>query len=221
MYTLAAGSSASATTEVKRSQFLTVVARVEDEDEARTVIDEQKIFYPDARHHCSAYVLQSSSATPRTHSSDDGEPAGTAGAPILEVLLGADLVDVVAVVTRYFGGTLLGTGGLVRAYGGATQAALENAEIVRITKVPRFKAEIDLANAGKVEATLRRQDWHILDLKWGNTLIAYFAVPSSNAKEEEAQERGAQEKVESLIASVTRAEPKVEFEGWLDIEVPK
>lgn len=209
MFTLAAGTTTSATTEAKKSRFITVIEPVSSEDEARAVIDEQKRLYPDARHHCSAYVLESSGATPHTHSSDDGEPPGTAGAPILEVLLGADLVNVVAVVTRYFGGTLLGTGGLVRAYAGGAQASLEHAKLARIVEMPRYLASIDLADAGKVEAEMHNRGWQILDLTWGVDLTVDFAVPV----EDEGEIRG-------LLASLTREEPDTERIGTVRQEVP-
>ena len=106
--------------EVKKSRFLALVARVSTPAEAREVVNERKAAMPDARHHCAAFVVSADGAQPFSHSSDDGEPSGTAGRPMLDVLAGSKLVDVVAVVTRYFGGTLLGTGGLVRAYSATT-----------------------------------------------------------------------------------------------------
>lgn len=208
MLTLASGTSATAITDVKRSEFITYIAPVADEDEARAIIDEQKALYPDARHHCSAYVLASTGATPHTHSSDDGEPPGTAGAPMLEVLLGADLVNVVAVVTRYFGGVLLGTGGLVRAYAGGVQAGLEEAQLARIVEMPRFLASIDLANAGRVEAELHQRGWQILDLTWGVDLTVDFAVPADEEDE-----------VKGVLATLTKSEPDVERFGSLTRQV--
>ncbi|CAN5451703.1 hypothetical protein BH10ACT10_BH10ACT10_10780 [soil metagenome] len=95
-------------TEVKRSRFLCRIERVADEDAARTVVERARKEHPDARHHCSAFVLGPDGDLQR--SSDDGEPSGTAGAPMLEVLRGHEVSDVVAVVNRWFGGTLLGAG---------------------------------------------------------------------------------------------------------------
>ncbi|MGH3317578.1 MAG: IMPACT family protein, partial [Nocardioidaceae bacterium] len=112
-----------AETEVKRSRFLCRLRRVEHEDQARAVVDEARREHGDARHHCSAFILGPAGQVQR--SSDDGEPAGTAGGPMLEVLRGREVSDVVAVVSRYFGGTLLGAGGLVRAYSDAVRAALD------------------------------------------------------------------------------------------------
>ncbi len=98
----------------KKSRFIATVRPVASEEEAAAFIEEMKKKYYDARHNCSAYVIGSRAQI--TRSSDDGEPGGTAGRPMLEVLLGSGIRNVAVVVTRYFGGTLLGTGGLVRAY---------------------------------------------------------------------------------------------------------
>ena len=105
--------------EEKKSRFIATIRPIETEEEALQVVEQLKKKYWDARHNCYAYILQG--ANPVVRCSDDGEPQGTAGRPMLEVLTGANLQGVVAVVTRYFGGTLLGTGGLVRAYTAAVQ----------------------------------------------------------------------------------------------------
>src|ERR1700709_667738 len=114
--------------EIKRSRFLAVVRRVGDERAAQELVAEQRKGHHTARHHCSAFVVGPDQA--RGRAQDDGEPAGTAGLPMLNVLTGEGLSDVAAVVTRYFGGTLLGAGGLSRAYSGAVSMALEGASLV-------------------------------------------------------------------------------------------
>src|SRR3954453_14347581 len=108
---------------IKKSRFICTLARVSTEDEARAAIEDVRKRYWDANHNCSAYRVGPGGQLQRT--SDDGEPAGTAGAPMLAVLTRRDLTDTVAVVTRYFGGVLLGTGGLIRAYGQAVSAAVD------------------------------------------------------------------------------------------------
>lgn len=144
---------ASAEIEVRRSRFLCDVAPVATEEAARAFVDEVRSRSRDARHHCTAFVLGPDGATAR--SNDDGEPSGTAGAPMLDVLRGQELTDVVAVVTRWFGGTLLGTGGLIRAYGDAVTAALETATaVVRELRVGRV-VEVDHAVGPRVEHALR------------------------------------------------------------------
>lgn len=135
--------------EVKKSRFLTLIARVSTPAEAREVVNERKSAMPDARHHCAAFVVSADGAQPFSHSSDDGEPSGTAGRPMLDVLAGSKLVDVVAVVTRYFGGTLLGTGGLVRAYSDSVRECLEGAPVVVRDNVPAWSAALPHADAGR------------------------------------------------------------------------
>ncbi len=125
--TLAASSRAEI--EVRRSRFVCTVAPVSSEDAARTAIEDVRSTSRDAGHHAAAFVLGPEPATLR--SNDDGEPSGTAGAPMLDVLRGHGLTDVVAVVARWFGGTLLGTGGLIRAYGEAVTTALDDATLLR------------------------------------------------------------------------------------------
>jgi len=145
---------ATAEIEVKRSRFHCRVARVATEQAARSVVAEERRLHGTARHHCSAFVLGPDAATMR--SNDDGEPAGTAGAPILDVLRGAGVSDVVAVVTRWFGGTLLGTGGLVQAYGDATRAALAAAGSTTRELRQRLQVDVDFAVLGSLEDQLRR-----------------------------------------------------------------
>lgn len=145
---------ATAEIEVKRSRFRSRIVRVETEEAARAVIADERRVYGTAGHHCSAFVLGPTGATMR--SNDDGEPPGTAGPPILDALRGDDLSDAVAVVTRWFGGTLLGTGGLVQAYGDATRAALALAgTCVRRLRL-RLEVSVDFATSGRLEDQLRR-----------------------------------------------------------------
>lgn len=156
---------AEAEIEVKRSRFRCVVRRVADEAAARAVVDEARRVHWDARHHCSAFVLGPRSDVQR--SSDDGEPAGTAGAPMLEVLRGAEVSDTVAVVTRWFGGVLLGAGGLVRAYGDAVREALGAAGTLRRDLVTEVALDLPHADAGRVEGELRQRGVEVLDSTWG------------------------------------------------------
>ncbi len=125
---------ASAEIEEKKSRFIAHCAHVETEQEALDFLEEIRSAHRLARHNVYAYVLRGDGATPRIRYSDDGEPQKTAGMPTLETIRHADLTDVIVVVTRYFGGTLLGTGGLVRAYTRATQAGLTAAEQVVISR---------------------------------------------------------------------------------------
>ncbi len=110
--------------EIKRSRFISTIGRASTVDEAAAFVRRIGAEHPDATHNCWAYVVGPPGSTGRIGSSDDGEPHGTAGRPILNALLHSGVGDIVAVVTRYYGGTKLGTGGLVRAYGGGVQQAL-------------------------------------------------------------------------------------------------
>ena len=153
-YTTIAGP-VSAEHEVKRSRFLCELRPVADEAAARAVVAEARAQHWDARHHVSAFVLGADAQVQR--SSDDGEPSGTAGAPVLEVLRGRELTEVVAVVSRWFGGTLLGAGGLVRAYGRATRLAVEAATVRHRELVLLGHVEVDHGQAGRVENELRQR----------------------------------------------------------------
>lgn len=109
---------------IDRSRFLCTVSRVDSTDEAQAFIRAMNAEFPDATHNCWAYVVGAPGSTDRIGMSDDGEPHGTAGRPMLTVLLHSGIGEIAAVVTRYYGGTKLGTGGLVKAYGGAVQECL-------------------------------------------------------------------------------------------------
>ena len=127
---------ATAEVEDRGSRFLCTLRRVATEDDARALVAALRREHGDARHHCSAFVLGADGAIQR--SSDDGEPAGTAGAPMLDVLRGAGLSDVAAVVTRWFGGTLLGAGGLVRAYSDAVRGAVAEVDLQLAKRFRQF-----------------------------------------------------------------------------------
>jgi len=158
--TLAAGPDYRHELEVKRSRFITVLRRTGTEDEARDLVAGLRREFHDARHHCSAFVIGPDRTVQR--SSDDGEPAGTAGTPMLEALLKretapgvTDLSDVSAVVVRYFGGVLLGAGGLVRAYSESVSASLERAPLVRRSRRRICSTAVPHAAAGRLENELR------------------------------------------------------------------
>jgi uncharacterized YigZ family protein len=170
---------AEAEIEVKKSRFLCVVARVEGDFSARGVIIEARKRHPDARHHCSAFVLGPDAAIQRTN--DDGEPSGTAGAPMLEVINGRGISDVVAVVTRYFGGTLLGTGGLVRAYADAVAAALDEAGVQHRQLQQLLEVTVPIADAGRLDNQLRNIVT-VRDVEYGSDAVLTVAVPMTEAE---------------------------------------
>ena len=163
-----------AETEVKRSRFLCRIERVDSEKVARTVVERARKEHWDARHHCSAFVLGPDGAVQR--SSDDGEPSGTAGAPMLEVLRGREVSDVVAVVTRWFGGTLLGAGGLVRAYGDAVRAGLDAAGVHERVLAALFDVDVSHAAAGRLESDLRARGVDVQDATYAERVTVRVAV---------------------------------------------
>jgi len=165
---------AEAELEISRSRFLARIERVETEAEARAVISAARDAHPRARHHCSAFVLGPDQRTQR--SNDDGEPSGTAGAPMLDALTSAGLSDAVAVVTRYFGGVLLGAGGLTRAYRAAVAEAVLGAR--RVTRAPRRRVAILAAYdvAAQLEAEARRRGWIVGEARYGEAVEREFAV---------------------------------------------
>jgi uncharacterized YigZ family protein len=132
----------------KKSRFIATVRSCETEKEAVSFIEEMKKQYWDARHNCSAFVIGSQGEL--TRCSDDGEPSGTAGRPMLEVLLGEGIRNVAVVVTRYFGGVLLGTGGLVRAYTQAVKEGLKNCSVGRMRFGSEIEVTTDYNGIGKV-----------------------------------------------------------------------
>lgn len=161
--------------EISRSRFLTHLERVESEEQAREVISSVRAAHPRARHHCTAFVLGAEARVQR--SNDDGEPAGTAGAPMLDALLGSGLSDVVAVVTRYFGGVLLGAGGLTRAYRAAVAEAVLVAPRVRRSPRQWVMVEATYDVAAQLESTARRSGWLLGEAVYGVGVRRAFAVP--------------------------------------------
>ena len=165
--------------EVKRSRFLCHVERVTTEDEARAVVERIRKQHWDARHHCSAFVLGPDGAVQR--SNDDGEPSGTAGAPMLEVLRGREVSDVVAVVTRWFGGVLLGAGGLVRAYGDAVRVTLDEVGVRRRVLMEQYAVVAGHAEAGRLESDLRARGVTVLGVDYAERATLHVAVPAEGA----------------------------------------
>jgi uncharacterized YigZ family protein len=166
--------SATATLEVKRSRFLCRVERVSSEEAARAVVDAARKEHWDARHHCSAFVLGPDGRLAR--SSDDGEPAGTAGAPMLEVLRGAGVSDAVAVVSRWFGGVLLGAGGLVRAYGDAVRAGLEAAGTRQRRLRSLVAVTVPHGEVGRLENDLRARGLDVRGVEYAEAATVLLAV---------------------------------------------
>ncbi len=149
----------------KKSRFIGYIRHVESEEAAADFVAMIRKKHFDARHNCYAYMVGSDQ--PVSKFSDDGEPGGTAGKPILEVIAGKGLSDVCLVVTRYFGGTLLGTGGLVRAYSDAAAACIGEAQLVTKRRVLPVTIETDYTDLGKLQYILGREGIGILESEYG------------------------------------------------------
>ena len=133
-----------------------MIGRVTNEEEARAFIDAARSRFPDARHHCVAWVAGPPDDSQKLGFSDDGEPAGTAGKPMLSQLMGSGVGEITAVVVRYYGGVLLGTGGLVKAYGGGVQQALNQLTTIRKTPLTEYTLLCDYAQLSGIEALLKQ-----------------------------------------------------------------
>ena len=159
----------------KKSRFIATIRPVSSEEEAVAFIEEMKKKYYDARHNCSAFVIGSKGEL--TRSSDDGEPSGTAGRPMLEVLTGSGIRNIAAVVTRYFGGVLLGTGGLVRASSGAVKMALEQCETITRRYGVQMLIKTDYNGVGKIQYLLGSKDVVIQDSVYAADVQMTVLVP--------------------------------------------
>ncbi len=214
--TLAQGDQPETDLEIKRSHFLARAARADCEEEARAFIAAVRGDHPDARHHCSAYTVPSPDALPIERSNDDGEPPGTAGRPMLETLRAADLTATAVVVTRYFGGVLLGTGGLVRAYSEAAARALAAAKRVRLTTRHLWDVRLPVADAGRIEAELRaacgrgEHDLTVEETVWGAThAVLLLATGAPDAA-----------RITELLAAMTAGSAAPRSAGRRVVELP-
>jgi uncharacterized YigZ family protein len=163
--------------EIKRSRFLCALAPAADEEAAQEVVREVRKAHPAATHNCFAYVIGPDGRLHRA--SDDGEPGGTAGTPMLQVLLGREVRDTVAVVTRYYGGVQLGAGGLVRAYGGAVSAALDAIGTVERRRMALLDVVVDHARAGRLENDLRAAGHALREVVYGAAVTFAVGVPEA------------------------------------------
>ncbi|MBQ9064027.1 MAG: YigZ family protein [Blautia sp.] len=183
----------------KRSRFIATVRPVASEEEAVSFIDEMKKKYWDARHNC--YAFTAGENREYTRCSDDGEPSGTAGRPMLEVLLGEGLYNTAVVVTRYFGGVLLGTGGLVRAYTGAVQEGLKASTLITRTRGVQLRINTDYTDFGRIQYITAERHIPVTDTEYTDQVTMHVIV----ANEEEAAFRKA-------VTEATGAKAMVEKE---------
>lgn len=169
----------------KKSRFIATVRPISSEEEATAFIAEMKKKYWDARHNCSAFVLGERQEISRC--SDDGEPAQTAGRPMLDVLLREDIHNVAVVVTRYFGGVLLGTGGLVRAYQKATQEGLAASVIIDKKEGRRLTVGTDYTGLGKLQYLIAQKGLTVMDTVYTERVELILMVPVEKQQEVEKE----------------------------------
>lgn len=165
----------------KKSRFIATVRPVKTEEEANQFVEEMRKKYWDARHNCWAFILGERQEFKRC--SDDGEPSQTAGKPMMDVLTGVGLTDVAVVVTRYFGGTLLGTGGLVRAYSGAVQEGLKNSTVITKYLGVKLSVTTDYNGVGKLQYLFGQKEIPILSAEYTDKVVFTVLVESSRIQE--------------------------------------
>lgn len=197
---------------IRGSRFICTLKRVEDEEDAKAFIQQIKKKHWKATHNCSAYLIGDRDEIQRAH--DDGEPSGTAGVPMLEVLKKNDLKYVAAVVTRYFGGTKLGAGGLIRAYSKSVSSTLKEVGIVeRSIQVP-VNCTVSYSASGKLESTLIQSAYTVIDTLYTDQVTFVVGIPSDDVETFQSEmidfmngnirfETGEARYVESRLSEVT------------------
>ena len=197
----------SAELEIRKSRFICTIGRASSDEEARQFIAELKKQYWDASHNCTAYVIGDRGDVQRT--SDDGEPSGTAGVPMLTVLTKRGLTDTVAVVTRYFGGTKLGAGGLIRAYGQAVSAAIDRVGIVERRELAQVTITASFEDAGRPENALRSEGREPDDVTYSENVAILLTLDPAHVPG-----------LEATIAEQTSGRATVEHRQTVYTEVP-
>lgn len=194
--------------EIKKSKFICFLKRVETEAEAIEFIEEIKKEHWKATHNCSAYTIGLNNEIQRAN--DDGEPSGTAGVPMLEIFLKRELKNVAAVVTRYYGGVKLGAGGLIRAYGGAVNQAVDKIGVVERQLHQMIDVVVNYSQSGQVEHSLREANYMIQDTSYTDMITYHCVIPLE--KEAEFKEN---------IANWTSgaAEIAIIQKAWIEVEV--
>ena len=183
----------------KKSRFICNLYHIESEDEIKEIVDALRKKHYQARHVCHAAILGDDASVLKY--SDDGEPSGTAGRPMLDILKGRELTYTLACVTRYFGGVLLGTGGLVRAYSDALLAGLDEAEIVKRQLCRRLSFTLDYQMIGKLKHILGDYDAKIIKEEYGSKVDITLSLPDERTKrfmDHMTESSGGKVKIEDL-----------------------
>ena len=166
---------------IEKSRFITYLNRAECEEDAKNYIQMIKKMHPDATHHCSAFIYGTNSEYQR--SSDDGEPSGTAGVPMLEVLRKNDMQDIVAVVVRYFGGIKLGAGGLIRAYSKSVSNTLNEATLVEVKTMKQYMCEFNYDLIGSLDYYLSKNNLVVLDKNYDEKVTYTYICENDITKD--------------------------------------
>lgn len=194
-------------TEIKKSRFICHLFRVTSENEAREHIEAVRKEHWNANHNCTAWIIGEQQASQR--SSDDGEPSGTAGMPMLEVLRRRELTDTLAIVTRYFGGVMLGAGGLIRAYGGAVSEALDAIGIVEKTPLSVVQMVADYETAGRLENAIRAKELDLVDVTYEAEVTIELVMAPADV-----------DSFQTWLQELTNGEIAATIEGERFVEVP-
>ena len=163
----------------KKSRFIANILYVESIEEAEEYIKQIRKKYNDAKHNCFAYAIETEDGSIAVKYNDDGEPGGTAGAPMLKIILENGLSNVLVVVTRYFGGILLGTGGLVRAYSDVTKKAIEKAKIIQKTRGYEAKIQIEYDSLETLKYYLKKQNIKIINTNYEEKIEVIVEIPKN------------------------------------------
>lgn len=193
--------------EILKSRFICSVFRVTDDSQARVYLDQLRKRYWDANHNCYAYIIGEGGRQQKA--SDDGEPSGTAGVPMLEVLKRRELVDTLAVVTRYFGGTKLGAGGLIRAYGRSVTEALDEVGIVERRPLAVVEIDVDHGMAGRIENSFRNSIYTLADARYGHEVTFATHLPEEDVPQ-----------LNEWLAEQTNGSIQGEIVGYAVVEIP-
>lgn len=190
---------------IQKSRFIGHVKRVETEEEAINFVQKIKKEHKDATHNCSAYMIGEYDLIQKA--SDDGEPSGTAGVPILEVLKKKGLKDTAVVVTRYFGGIKLGAGGLIRAYSGSASQSIDEIGVVKRQLMQLAEVHIDYTLLGKVENELRQSAYTLRNIEYADRVVLHAAFQS-----------GQEEEFQAYVTDMTNAQAEIRLSGQEYIE---
>lgn len=167
---------------IKKSRFITSIARTHGVDEAKAFIDKVTNEFMDARHNCFAFNADKPGTSGYAGCSDDGEPHGTAGQPMLNVILHCDVGEITAVVTRYFGGILLGTGGLVKAYQDSVKQALESLKTTPMGLMTTYKVQIEHSNVTLFQRLLIKVNAQVLNQEYTDKVLFTVMIPNDSTE---------------------------------------